>query len=76
MTLAKYSNFVCEKAYDVDIILKDGAPFFRACEVTRILGYKNGRDAVLKHVKEKHKITKEALEVTLGGGKQNATPLS
>ena len=74
MTLAKYSNFSCEKAYDVDIILKDGAPFFRACEVTRILGYKNGRDAVLKHVKEKHKITKEALEATLEGGSKTLHP--
>ena len=66
--LAIYSSSACEKAYQVDIILKDGAPFFRACEVTRILGYRNGRDAVLKHVKEKHKIAKEALEATLEGG--------
>ena len=68
MSLATYSNVVCKKAYNVDIVLKDGAPYFRACEVTRILGYQNGRAAVMKHVKEKYKVTREALEATFGGG--------
>ena len=68
MSLANYSSFVCDGAYDVDIVLKDGAPYFRACEVTKILGYKNGRDAVLKHVREKYRVTKEALEATSEGG--------
>ena len=56
------SSNACERAYDVDIVLKDGAPWFRACQVTKILGYKNGRDAVLKHVKEKYKLPRDALD--------------
>ena len=55
------SSNTCKKAYDVDILLKDGVPYFRACEVTKILGYGNGRQAVLAHVKPKYMITKEAL---------------
>jgi prophage antirepressor-like protein len=61
MSLANYSNFACDGAYDVDIILKDGTPWFRACEVTSVLGYGNGRQAVLAHVKPKYTLTKEAL---------------
>ena len=60
--LAKYSSNACEKAYDVDIVVREGAPYFRACEVTRILGYGNGRQAVLAHVRPKYMLTKEALE--------------
>ena len=59
--LATYSSNACEKGYQVDIVLKDGAPWFRACEVTKILGYGNGRQAVLAHVKPKYMLTKEAL---------------
>ena len=60
--LATYSSNACEKGYQVDIVLKDGAPWFRACEVTKILGYGNGRQAVLAHVKPRYMLTKEALE--------------
>ena len=60
--LAMYSSNACDKAYEVDIVLKEGAPWFKACEITKILGYKNGRDAVLKHVKEKYKTTREDLD--------------
>ena len=60
--LAVYNSNDCEKGYDVDIILKDGAPWFKACQVTKILCYKNGRDAVLKHVKEKYKLPRDALD--------------
>ena len=74
MSLANYSSFVCDGAYDVDIVLKDGVPYFRACEVTKILGYKNGRDAVLKHVREKYRVTKEALEATSEGGSKTLHP--
>ena len=74
MSLANYNTFVCDGAYDVDIVLKDGAPYFRACEVTKILGYKNGRDAVLKHVREKYRVTKEALEATSEGGSKTLHP--
>lgn len=59
--LATYSSKVCEKAYQVDIVLKDGAPWFRACEVTNILGYGNGRQAVTAHVKPKYMLTRESL---------------
>ena len=59
--LAVYSSNACKKAYDVDIVLKDGAPWFKACEVTKILGYSNGRQAVLAHVKPKYTLTREAL---------------
>ncbi len=59
--LAVYSSNACDKGYQVDIVLKDGTPWFRACEITKILGYKNGRDAVMKHVKDKYKITRDAL---------------
>jgi len=60
--LAMCSSNACDKACEVDIVLKEGAPWFKACEITKILGYKNGRDAVLKHVKEKYKATREALD--------------
>ncbi len=61
--MAIYSSDACKTSqYDVDIILKDGAPWFKACQVTKILGYKNGRDAVMKHVKEKYKLPKDALD--------------
>ena len=68
--LGIYSSDACEKAYEVDIILKDGAPWFKASDVTRILAYKNGRDAVISHVQPKYKSTREALghlEDTQGG---------
>jgi prophage antirepressor-like protein len=74
MSLANYSSFVCDGAYDVDIVLKDGAPWFRACQVTKILGYRNGRDAVTKHVKEKYKLAKDALGATLEGGSKTLHP--
>ena len=76
--LAIYSSSVCKKAYDVDIILKDGAPWFRACEVTKILGYGNGRQAVIAHVKPQYTLTREALghpECTQGGCLENRHPL-
>jgi prophage antirepressor-like protein len=60
-SLAIYSSSACKKGYQVDIVLKDGAPWFRACEITKILGYQNGRAAVMKHVREKYKVTREAL---------------
>jgi prophage antirepressor-like protein len=60
--LTVYGRSSCEKGYQVDIVLRDGVPYFRACEVTKILGYKNGRDAVLKHVKDKYKVSRDALE--------------
>jgi prophage antirepressor-like protein len=60
--LAVYRSSACKKAYDVDIVLKDGAPWFRACEITKILGYQNGRAALTKHVREKYKVTREALD--------------
>ena len=65
MSLANHSSFVCDGAYDVDIVLKNGAPYFRACEVTKILGYKNGRDAVLKHVREKENMNMEKMRTMI-----------
>ena len=59
--LAVWSSSACEKGYQVDIILKDGAPWFRACQVTKILGYGNGRQAVIAHVKPQYALTREAL---------------
>ena len=60
--LAMYSSNACDKAYEVDIVIKEGAPWFKGCEITKILGYKNGRDALMKHVKGKYKTTREALD--------------
>jgi prophage antirepressor-like protein len=74
--LAIYSSSACEKGYQVDIVLKDGAPWFRACEVTRILGYKNSSDAVKKHVQEKYKSTKDVLGATQGGASKTLYPPS
>jgi len=47
--------------YVVDVITKDGAPWFRAADLTRILGYSNGRQAVITHVRSKYSRTKEKL---------------
>ena len=63
--LAVWSSSACAKAYQVDIVLMDGAPWFRACEVTKILGYKNSCDALKKHVKDRYKSTKDALAASL-----------
>ena len=66
--LAIYSGDACKTSqYDVDIILKDGAPWFKALEVTKILGYRNAAQAVRSHVKEKYTATKEQLCFTVGG---------
>jgi prophage antirepressor-like protein len=76
MSLAIHSNFACDGAYQVDIVLKDGAPWFRGCEVTRILGYKNSSDALKKHVKEKYKSTKDGLVASLRGASETLHPPS
>jgi prophage antirepressor-like protein len=38
---------------EVRIQMKDGAPWFCAADVCRILEYQNSRDAVHKHCREK-----------------------
>ena len=76
--LAMYCSNACDKAYEVDIVLKEGAPWFRACEITRILGYGNGRQALKSHVKPKYTLTREALghsEPTKGGCPEFGHPL-
>ena len=60
------SSNACERAYDVDIVLKDGAPWFRASDVTKVLGYVNGPQAVSHNVKAKYTATKEQLCMTGG----------
>ena len=47
--------------YSVDVITKDGVSWFRAADVTRILRYKNGRQAIKDNVRNKHTATKETL---------------
>jgi len=77
-SLAIYSSSACEEGYQVDIVLKDGAPYFRACEVTKILGYGNGRQALKTHVNPKYTLTREALghtELTQGGCPESGHPL-
>ena len=59
--LANYSSNVCKKAYEVDIILREGVPWFKGCEVAKILGYGNSRQAIKSHVKPKYTLTREAL---------------
>ena len=76
--LATYSSNACEKGYQVDIVLKDGAPWFRASEVTKILGYGNGRQAMKSHVKPKYTLTWEALGhagLAQGGCPESGQPL-
>ena len=78
MSLATYSSNACEKGYQVDIVLKDGAPWFRASEVTKILGYGNGRQAMKSHVKPKYTLTWEALGhagLAQGGCPESGQPL-
>jgi prophage antirepressor-like protein len=74
--LAVYSSSACKKAYEVDIVLKDGAPWFRACDIARILGYKNSSDALKKHVKEKYRSAKDSLVASLGGASETLHPPS
>ena len=64
--LANYSSAACKKAYEVDIVLKDGAPWFKASDVTKVLGYANGPQAVHHNVKAKYMATRE--ELCLSGG--------
>jgi prophage antirepressor-like protein len=66
MSLANYSSFVCDGAYDVDVILKDGAPWFKASDVTKVLGYANGPQAISHNVKGKYTSTREQLCLTGG----------
>ena len=74
--LAVWSSSACAKAYQVDIILMDGAPWFRACEVTKILGYKNSCDALKKQVKDRYKSTKDALAASLRSASGTLYPSS
>ena len=47
--------------FAVDVITKDGAPWFRAAHVTHILGYVNRQQAVRTHVRAKFTATYESL---------------
>ena len=51
----------CDEGYKMDIILHEGQHWFRAADVTRHLAYSNGRQAVMSHVKQKDKNTKDFL---------------
>ena len=57
----------CYDGYKMDIISHEGQHWFKAADVTRHLGYKNGRQAVITFVKAKDRTTKEFL-VDGGGG--------
>jgi prophage antirepressor-like protein len=60
--LATYSSDACKTSqYDVDIVLKDGAPWFKASDVTKVLGYTNGPQAVHHNVQSKYIATREEL---------------
>ncbi len=60
--LAGYSGDVCKKSqYNVDVIIKDGAPWFRASDITKSLGYLNGPHTVRKYVHDKDTSTVENL---------------
>ena len=50
----------------VRVVEQGGEPWFVGSEVAKILGYQNGRDAILKHVKDNHKAT-----VAIHDGSQN-----
>ena len=56
----------CSDGYKMDIVSHEGQHWFRAADVTRHLGYKNGRQAVITFVKQKDRTTKEFLAE--GGG--------
>jgi len=45
----------------MEVILHEGQCWFRAADVTRWLGYRNGRQVILQWVKSKDKTTKEFL---------------
>ncbi len=63
--VAIYSGDACKTSqYDVDIVLKDGAPWFRASDVTKVLGYLNGPQAVRHNVKAKYRATRDQLCLT------------
>ena len=51
----------CAAGFQMDIILHEGQRWFKAADATRHLGYSNGRQAVILHVKQKDKTTKEFL---------------
>ena len=51
----------CDTGYKMDIVLHEGAHWFRAADVTRHLAYSNGREAVIRHVKQKDRTTQEFL---------------
>ena len=51
----------CDEGYKMDIIMHEGQHWFRAADVTRHLRYSNGRQAVMSHVKQKDKTTKDFL---------------
>jgi hypothetical protein len=56
----------CDDGYKMDIVSHEGQHWFRAADVTRHLGYSNGRQAVINYVKAKDRTTKEFL--VEGGG--------
>ena len=51
----------CAAGYQMYIILHEGQRWFRAADVTRHLAYSNGREAVIRHVKQKDKTTNDFL---------------
>ena len=56
----------CKSEYRVDTISKDGLRWWRAADITRILQYANGPQAVIQHVRKKDRTNKEFL--VEGGG--------
>jgi prophage antirepressor-like protein len=52
---------ICDDGYKMDIVTHEGHHWFRAADVARHLGYANGREAVIRHVKQKDRTTKEFL---------------
>ena len=52
---------MCDAGSSMEVIWHEAQCWFRACDVTRWLGYRNGRQVILAHVKSKDKTTKEFL---------------
>ena len=56
------------------VVVIDRKPWFLGKDLATTLAYKNTRAAILRHVREKHRCTYEALQDLLEGGHETRLP--
>ena len=60
--------------FDVAIVVCQGLPYFRAADVTAVLGYKNSAKAIRMHVTDKYIKTLQQLTETVSDSPETNVP--